>query len=758
MFAYPLSIVGGCLAWAACFSDCYAIAFILLLGSFAHLLFARRNVLAPVLFVLAYSYADWRVENNLAHQLPLNDSNQLFWVKAQVVDHLGDASVSGRESLILSTIRVEKYDGQPLALQRIKVASYGSFAPALNQVCWFYARLKAPVGARNPGGRNRELGYLIDRISAIGYVIEHPSNDCAVDTKLGSLDGLREKLSHAIDQSNISAGAGAVLKSISLGNRSELSAKQRELFKRTGTAHLLAISGLHISLVATFVFILSRTLTLTVFGGRYVLIIYRFAVMMAIGAAGGYAALADFALPTQRAFIVVLISSIALLNAKQMLSFHTLLVAALLMLMIDPLAALSLSFWMSFTAVAMLLLMRAIRGQLGWWRAALNTHVVLSIGSLPLMLTFSDSFPLCAPLANFVAVPLMCFVIIPLTLGGIVAAMLKLPLFDLLWTVAAEFFELLWWFLELTQQYLPSPVIPVTPTSLQIVLLGMSVVVMLVPLIPHRWLFISVCVANIFFARQSNLDVGEFRLTVLDVGQGLSVLVETAEHLLVYDTGPAFGGYSAGEAIVLPALRKLGFERVDRIIISHSDNDHAGGLGALVNGTEIVAPIISSQPLQGFDTAACNAGQQWDWDGVTFNVLAPSAEAIGSKNDLSCVVKVAGRFGSALLPGDIEAHTEAWLIQQHSPLLAADILIAPHHGSSTSSTVDFVEAVAAKFVVFTAGFHNRFDFPHAEPVSRYTTRGSDTLISSEFGALIFEVRHGELSIDAQREMPLRWHR
>ncbi|MGR8949775.1 MAG: DNA internalization-related competence protein ComEC/Rec2 [Gammaproteobacteria bacterium] len=756
MYDKILSIIAGCVAWAAHYCDHPWLAVALLAAVVVGGAIRRCGVVLLIIFLLSFSYGHWRSARVLGHQLPVADGNGLFWVEATVTRVDSTNSTLGyHDSFILSQAAATSYSGRRRQLLNIKVGSYGGYKPLLLHHCSFYARLRAPVGTRNPGGSNRELYYFINKISAVGYVVEHPDNTCRTDETVARVAKIRANLSSAFDRSEVSSGARAILKAISLGDRSELNLFQRDVFTQTGTAHLLAISGLHISLVAAFAFVVFRTIMLLAFGGRNSLRLYKFSLVASTLVAFVYAALANFAVPTQRAFVVVLMSSISLVFAKSMLSAQTLLWAALIVVMVDPPSVLRLGFWMSFSAVGVLIVMRARRPANSWWRAAFHTHCVLSIASLPLVLTFSDKLPISAPVANFVAVPVMCFLLIPLVLTGVMFSLAGSPFSEVLWRVAASAFDYLWQFLLIVNEYGPALEMP-TPLNLpQLMLLAVGVVVLLVPIIPRRWMFIALAVVPGFLPYQSSLEGGEYRLIILDVGQGLAILVATKDHLLVYDTGPAFGNYSAGRAIVGPAIRKLGRRWVDRVILSHGDNDHAGGLEGLADAIEIRGAVIGGERRNQTGAAQCRAGMQWEWDEVAFTVLSPPPEVSGTTNDLSCVLLVSSPFGSALLPGDIEADTEARLVEQGSNLVDVNILIAPHHGSATSSTSNFVSAVSPQYVVFAAGFHNRFAFPHPQPVSRYEKIGARSFVTGEYGALEFSVRRVGVQVISQRRVPFR---
>jgi competence protein ComEC len=248
---------------------------------------------------------------------------------------------------------------------------------------------------------------------------------------------------------------------------------------------------------------------------------------------------------------------------------------------------------------------------------------------------------------------------------------------------------------------------------------------------------------------------GELWLTILDVGQGLAVVVRTQGHALLYDTGPAFSEQvSAGERIVVPYLRASGLRRLDGLIVSHDDLDHSGGALAVLQAMPVQwlsSPLSDVHPIS--EAAAhkrrCSAGERWEWDGVAFEMLHPDAESyndFGLKdNDRGCVLRIVSPYGAVLLPADIERRSEIGLLRNSPGRLSADVLIAPHHGSRTSSAPEFVRAVAPRLVVFSVGYRNRFGHPHPAVVRRYREQGSERVRTDLAGAVL--IRMGSSGIE-----------
>ena len=265
---------------------------------------------------------------------------------------------------------------------------------------------------------------------------------------------------------------------------------------------------------------------------------------------------------------------------------------------------------------------------------------------------------------------------------------------------------------------------------------------------PARWLGL-VLLLPLFFYQPPRPDNGAVWFTVLDVGQGLAAVIETRSRTLVFDTGPQFGDFNTGDAVVLPFLQHRGIKQLDMLVISHGDNDHIGGAAAILKAMPVNA-IQSSVPTELPDAQACIAGQSWQWDEIQFTFLHPAANVAGSANERSCVLKVSSRSGSILLTGDIEKHAEASLIKHHKNLLPADILLVAHHGSRSSSSAAFIDAVSPQAAVIASGFNNRYQFPAAEVVERFQERSVSLFNTADSGAVLFRLQ------GSSAFTPLRW--
>ena len=630
------------------------------------------------------------------------------------------------------------------------------------------ARLRPVRGLRNAGGFDRVRYLLSRRIDASGYVRDVPPM-----RKLGEGGGgnaMRQRLAERLDALDQGGGAStsgaddadsgtgeagatasrplALVKALTIGLAHEVPEATRELLRDSGTAHLLAISGLHVTLVAGW----------GVWGGR--------ALARASGAESGraaavglvagallaaaYALLAGFGLPTRRALVMLLVALAAGYRLRALTPGTALAAASLGVLAIDPLAPLAVGFWLSFGTVAALLWLHAGRirdervGRAGRLVALLRTHCLLGVVLLPVTAWFFQSGSWVAPLANAVAVPFTAIVIVPLAFLTLALAVLwpwaagfALAAFDAssatllagldallervdgAWTLALPSFEVL-----------------------ACCLAGLAVLLAPPALLPRRFalfLILPALLANISPPRPEGFEVH-----VLDVGQGLAVLVLTENETWLYDTGDRISpSLSMLEAVVVPYLHALGRRRIDTLVVSHPDSDHAAGTEDALRRWPALRVIAGARDADTPDGAIdCRAGQSELHDGVRFSFLHPAAHDTGSENDSSCVLLVHFGDSRALLSGDIERVGEARLLARAGvgagEGLPVTLMTAPHHGSRTSSSEALVRAFAPTHVVFPAGADNRYGFPHESVQMRYKAVGAVTHVTGRDGAIRFE--------------------
>ncbi len=643
-----------------------------------------------------------------------------------------------------------------LAAVKVAVRGFDGAEPRPGAWCALRVSLRAARGLANFGQRDRERAYTARRIGATARVVAHPANVCLPVAAAGGLHAWRWRLARAIDEAVAEPRRAAVIRALAVADRSGLAPAQWLLMRSTGTAHLLAISGLHVALSAALAFAVCRVVAGIAGWYRQGYPAVRVAWLGACGAALVYAGLAGFGVPATRAALMVALAAFAALRGRRVLSLHNLLVALAVMVTLDPFALLGAGLWLSFCAVAVLLWQGLRRGPgPSPWRRAWRAHVALAVGMAPLLGAVFDGVPLVAPLVNLLAVPWCSVLVVPLVLAGIALTPLSPMLAALAWDMAARLWGGLAYFLawaaapelELALGVLAGPAL--APLALGIVLFALPRGLGL------RRLALLLCAALIA-ARPPPAAPGAFAIDVLDVGQGLAVIVRTRHHALLYDAGPRWwrSGDDAGRAVVVPALRRQRIARLDALVVSHTDSDHVGGLASVL--AAVPAEALYAPPGAGLPgpqpAVSCAGADGWDWDGVRFRWLDSGvAGAAGiTRNDGSCVLLVAGRHGRLLLSGDIERRAETALVARHAADLAAAVLVVPHHGSGTSSSPAFVAAVAPAVAIVTSGYRNRYGLPDAQVVARYRAAGARVLDTARDGAVRVGFAAGGIAVDAAR--------
>jgi competence protein ComEC len=602
------------------------------------------------------------------------------------------------------------------------------------------ARLRARRGLSNPGGFDYEAYLLAAGIGATGYVRRLHGHVSQQDRIVQPLLRMREHLSERVALELDGTAAAGIVRGLAVGDRQAVSSAQWHTLAATGTTHLMAISGLHIGIVAGLAFILGRLAT------RWPGAQHRRITAPDAGAAASliaavlYAALAGFTLPTVRALAMLVVHLVARWRRRNVAPHAVLTAAAGTVLLIDPFAPLSAGAWLSFGAVAVIFLgLAGNTVHVGRMQAFLRIQAWVTVGLVPILVAAFGGISTVAPVANLVAIPLFGLVVIPLVLTGVALSAVwpaaGAPALDGAAWVLDRFLPVLDWLAASPPAMLRFP----APGAVGTCALGVAAALVLVPAAwPLRATALLALVALLVRVPLPPAK-GEVEVAVLDVGQGLAVVARTRSHTLVYDTGPAFrGGRDTGALVVVPYLRAAGVTRLDGVIASHGDLDHIGGLRSLLDALP-TKKLTSSEPLPPGLPASrpCARGQSWRWDAVRFRFLhpAPGAPRRASDNDRSCVLEISSGDHRLLLTGDIEADAEAQLVRENL-LTAVDLLVAPHHGSRTSSSDPFVEATRPSLVVFASGYRNRWHFPHPDVVRRWRNRGARILTTATSGAVI----------------------
>jgi len=616
-------------------------------------------------------------------------------------------------------------------------------------------RLKRPHSTQNPHVFDFESLMLANNIRATGSIKAKAKNEKLQDFVWRPqyvIEHLRElaklRIAHVLTDKQYLG----VVQALVMGDDSAITFDDWQVFLRTGTSHLMSISGLHITMLSGLAFALVSFVWRRVPQLASRLPTRKAAVVVGALTALSYSLIAGFSVPTQRTLYMLTVFAIALWSGRQLVMTQVLAFAVLVVVLLDPWAVVSAGFWLSFGAVAMI--SYALGGRVGqphWFKVAVQTQWAVTVGMVPLLLMMFHQASMISLVANAFAIPLISFVVTPLALLGSflpIDAALNLS-YQALWLCM----EALKWLNQLPnavwQQH--------TPAMWTLLPAVVGVVWVLLPRgVPMRWLGLVGFLPMLLIAAPRPAH-GEMRITVLDVGQGLSVLVQTATRAFLYDAGPKYSQQSdAGARIVVPFLQGEGISALDGLMVSHDDNDHSGGMDSLLAQMPVTWLASSLPDSRKYSTPVnkmrCFAGQQWVWDDVRFHVLFPTLESYEDSsikdNNRSCVIKISNSAGSLLLVGDIEKQAEFQLVDSSADGLKSDILVAPHHGSKSSSTKVFIDAVQPKHTVFTAGYLNRFKHPAPKVVARYQDAGSAIHRSDYHGALTINT-HSELASEHQ---------
>jgi competence protein ComEC len=787
---------------------------------------------------IGFGYAAWRAQTRLAFELP--------------------SALEGRDIELTGSIvglpaRDENSTRFLFAVD--SAAQPGAHFPRLVQLSWnaddvpppalepgahwrLPVRLKRPHGNANFRLRDSEAVWFARNIRATGYVSRPGGALRMTGSARGvgvAVDRWRAAIRARIDTVLADAPHRGVVVALAIGAQDAISDADWLLMRGTGTSHLVAISGLHIGFVASLAAWLAGGLwRRSCWVGRDWPLRYPAQKVATLGGAccaALHAALAGFNVPVQRALWMLGVVALAFVSGRTLARSVVLAWALGLVLLVDPWAVVSAGFWLSFGAVAAILfamsgsvrmheaserdggeeparsrfersvaaVRAAGRGCIARVRDGVHVQWAVTIALAPLTVYWFSQIPLLGPLANAFAIPWVSVLVTPAVLAGIA---LPAP-FD---TFALRFAHQLIEVLATGLHTLSGPAwtlwqLP-QPDAWALACAAVGVAWCLVPRgWPLRWAA-PVAWLPLLWPAPPGPPPGAFRLTALDIGQGTSVLVETAHHVLLFDAGPGPESTHAGERIVVPYLQAHGVRMLDTLVISHADSDHAGGAPAVFGNVavrQMVAALAPDNPLwpvaraAGAGAVRCAAGQHWQWDGVDFTMLWPDPGPLrGKPNEHCCVLRVSAARQpggvpmdvaqlaaskanvpqpvtahrdaqhtnpaplSVLLTADIEAPTERTLLTRDRAALAAPVLVVPHHGSKTSSTEPFLDSIGPLIAIFQVGYRNRFHHPHPGVFERYKARQIDLARSDEDGAVRIEAVGATLSLERYRRMHRRY--
>jgi competence protein ComEC len=645
---------------------------------------------------------------------------------------------------------------------------------ALNQFNYFHAgerwqftvRLKRPHTTYNPHGFDFEAWALEENIRATGSISNkggYKQLDNFVWQPKYLIEIWREKVGNYISRTLANKAYAGVIRALVVGDDSQITQAQWNVYLRTGVNHLMSISGLHITMLAGLVFAITAFVWRRFPNLVMCMPTRKAAMITGLFAAGLYALLAGMSVPTQRTLYMLITFASALLVGRNLAISRALAIALIVVVIMDPWAVIAPGFWLSFSAVALIAYVSVGRLAIQhWFQEAVNTQWAVTLGLLPLLIVMFGQASIVSPIANAFAIPVISLVVVPLAIMG------SLLHVDFILHVSHFVLDFCMQGLNWLAGLPIATWQQATPSMWALIAAIFGVLWLLLPRgFPQRWLGL-VLLLPLFFVNPPRPKEGEMQVTVLDVGQGLAVVVKTKDHTLLYDAGPRYSTQSdAGSKVVIPFLRGEGVKKLDGFIVSHNDEDHSGGAASVL--TQLGVGWFSSSFTQ-TDTMSlpsnaikCFAGQHWRWNQVNFEVLYPSWESYENihltDNNRSCVVKMSSQFGSLLLTGDIEKEAEAVLLQTNNHVLSSDVLIVPHHGSKTSSSLEFISAVEPKYSVFTVGYLNRFKHPKPLILERYERYGT-LLYRSDFNGAqqIDFTRNNRIKIEAWRQShPRYWH-
>jgi len=638
-------------------------------------------------------------------------------------------------------------------------------------------RLKAAHGHINPRGFDYELWLWEQGICATGYVRQGRGDPAP--QRLGqswrhplewARQQVRDRMLARLASSGTESTVAGILAALVTGDQAAIERSEWDIFRATGVTHLMSISGVHVTLlgwlVALAVTALWRRSALWGSSGPLHRPAPTVGAVTGWGVAAAYALFSGWGVPAQRTVWMLAVVTVLRLSARDWHWRQVWLLAAVVVVAFDPWALLQPGFWLSFVAVGVLLasgqpqsesqaeappsvpdtqaentprapsslwrgrMTRVWRRVWGLWRE----QALITLALLPLSLLFFGQFSLVGLLANLVAIPWVTLLVTPLALLGM--------LLPWSWDLAGALLQpLVWWLGQLATWRWASVSLAMPPWPLAVV--GLAGAVALSLRGPWSWRVWGVpMLLPAMLWQPPRPAPGTFDLLAADVGQGTAVLVRTASHSLLYDAGPRYSPESdAGHRVLVPLLAQAS-EQLDVLMLSHRDADHTGGAktvlamqkqAVLWSSLEPGHPLLSEQAGQ-----RCEAGQQWIWDGVHFEIVHPLAQDHGQArktNALSCVLLIRGAQGKALLTGDIEAQQERDLLQRGVP--AVDFVLVPHHGSKTSSTPEFLQALQARIALAQAGYRNRFGHPAPPVLERYLEAGMAWKDSVHCGAALW---------------------
>lgn len=719
-----------------------------------------RSLLWPVAaLTFGFIWANLNFEQHQTAILPATLQGVDVAVRGRVIGLVTETNEK-LPSDIKFRFQVESSQETPLAGRRLQLSCYRCPLKIASGQHWmFTVRLKRPNTYASPSAFDYEKFLFRHQLVATGYLrVKSPHQRLAKSSSM--FDQWRAEIRLRLTEALPNKAAGThIIKALVIGDKSGLTNEQRQVLQVTGVSHLMAISGLHVGLVFFVMLWLTRFL-LWPFARIYHYVPRPYLVVIpALIAAVVYSGLAGFAVSTQRALIMLAVYACCRLSGRETTVLNVLLVAMAIILFYDPFSILDVGFWLSCGAVFVIGL--SLNGTGSDQSPKLNLlklQLFLWCGMMPLGVLFFGYVSLVSPIVNLMMVPLFCMLLIPATLGFallFVGGLDVLGMYGLQWL--AHIFDVLFAGLAWVSTLPASKLMSANVTGVH--WFGLFLFPILA--IASRriiWFLAMMMVYSLLWLPEKGQRINDLRLTLLDVGQGLSIVIETENEVLVYDTGPRYpSGFNTADAVLIPYLRYRNISRIDRLIVSHADNDHIGGYQALAESIEI-GSLLTSRVDKLPEGKRCASGQRWQSGSTLFEIVSPDAGTPEGSNNHSCVLLIRHDGTKVLLTGDIEKQVERYLLEQRISL-SADILLVPHQGSKTSSTLPFLRAVNPDLALVAAGFRNHYRHPHPEVVARYQSLGVQLLSTIESGTVqILIGDDGWLIKEYRKDNPRFWRR
>jgi competence protein ComEC len=683
-------------------------------------------------------------------------------LETQIIGSIASLPITNEKSVYFE-FDIEQSKHRFLVGKRVRLSVYGQMPSLKAGTKWqFTTYLKPPRGVLNPGGFDFERRALEQNLAGIGHVKKNQTSKRLLPAK--GINAWREVMSSQIEASVGNANA-RFIQALVLGDTRQLSDADWQLLRQHGLTHLIAISGFHVGLVAGFAALMVRLLYLLLPQLARLQTRPRSAAFVAVVSSFMYTAIAGFALPTWRTFLMIAVIAFARIHQRSIRLSTSIALALMAILISDPLAVLSPGFWLSFAGVAWLAVCLPtqhtfdIRDIKENFRLFLRSQWVALVGLFPLSIWFFGQTSLVAPLTNLIGIPFISLLVVPLALLGLMASFFSAGFATLCWKASSSAMALFWQLLESVGNTKLALISLPEPSVLTMLLALVGAFILLQPR-GASGKAVSLCLfLPLLMPALDKPANNEVDISLIDVGQGLAVLVKTEQHALLYDTGAGLPGrFDRGESIVIPALQAVGVHKLDRIVVSHGDNDHAGGLSSVRQYFQS-ADIIAPEGWADGSMQPCIRAKRWQWDGVSFEFLHPPPDFPYHRNESSCVLRIEAGNRSILLTGDIGKWIEKRLVDEQPDKIDVDVLLVPHHGSGNSSSQAFIDATTPALALIASGADNRFKHPRPEILARYHSSGTETADSADLGWLQIRLNNQGIRWQARRRIDhLRyWH-